>query len=85
MEDVIELEIILKSVKLNGKADDLIWKPGNSSFSIKTGLEWLESKSLPDEVLWSFLLKIKVPPKVLIFYGRFKEKLYQQECFYSKG
>lgn len=64
VDEVMELESILKTVKLNGKADEVIWKPENASFTTKLGVEWLESESHQDIVTWNFLWKIKVPPKV---------------------
>lgn len=37
--EVMELESILKTMKLNSKVDELIWKPGNATFTSRLGIE----------------------------------------------
>lgn len=80
----MELESILKTVKLNGKADEVIWKPGNASFTTKLGVEWLESESHQDIVTWNFLWKIKVPPKVLISIWIIQRAIVRTRAFLFK-
>lgn len=84
VEEIIELECILKTIKLNGKADELIWKPGNASFSTKTRLDWLMSDSKQEVVSWAFLWKIKVLPKVMIFLWKVQRNLLPTRVFLHK-
>lgn len=53
VDEVRELDFILKSVKLNGKKDELIWNPSKAPFTTNL-VEWLENGCQQDKVSWCF-------------------------------
>lgn len=64
---MLRLDEFIKMVKFNHKEDELIWKPSSEPYSVKAGIEALQSSPCIENLDWHFIWKFKVPAKVMLF------------------
>lgn len=84
VESLQELSNIIHSRKLNSKDDLLIWKIEENPYTVSEGIDFLSRSRESQAMSWSFIWKLKIPPKAIIFLWKLHREILPTRVFLHK-